>query len=146
VGVKNLLPKIRLTAMETEIKLLAYGFFGPIFFLWVGIDTNLRYLFSNPIWVLLVIGVSYAAKILASYLVAKKELGVHSSILMGVALGVRFSTSIVIIKILFDMQIIDNRLYSVLIGTAVAFKFIIPFLMSQLIQRWHIGQLKEERS
>jgi hypothetical protein len=80
--------------------------------------------------------VSYTAKILGSYIVGKKELGQKPSILMGIALGVRFSTSIVIIKFLFEKALIGAELYSVLIASTIAFKFIIPFLLSYLISKW----------
>lgn len=139
VFVKNFLPKERTSAIESEVKALTYGFFGPIFFLWVGVDTDVNYLLASPLLVLLVIAVAYSAKILASYLVGKKELGEKPSILMGIALGVRFSTSIVIIKFFFEKALIGVELYSVLIASTILFKFIIPFLLSFLIQRWKIG-------
>jgi len=139
VFVKNFLPKERTSAIESEIKALTYGFFGPIFFLWVGVDTDVNYLLASPLLVLLVIAVAYSAKILASYLVGKKELGTKPSILMGIALGVRFSTSIVIIKFFFEKALIGVELYSVLIASTILFKFIIPFLRSFLIQKWKIG-------
>ena len=138
VFVKNFLPKERTSAIESEIKALTYGFFGPIFFLWVGVDTDVNYLLASPLLVLLVIAVAYSAKILASYLVGKKELGTKPSILMGIALGVRFSTSIVIIKFFFEKALIGVELYSVLIASTILFKFIIPFLLSFLIQKWKI--------
>ena len=105
----------------------------------MGVDTNVNYLLASPLLVLLVIVVAYSAKILASYFVGKKELGTKSSILMGIALGVRFSTSIVIIKFFFEKALIGVELYSVLIASTIAFKFIIPFLLSFLIQKWKIG-------
>ncbi len=139
IAVKNFLPERRIEAIEPQIKFLTYAFFGPIFFFWVGVDTNVNYLLTAPLLVLLVIAVAYSAKILASYLIGKKELGKKPSILMGIALGVRFSTSIVIIKFLFEKALIGAELYSVLIASTIAFKFIIPFLLSFLIQKWEIG-------
>ena len=138
ITVRNFLPKERIRIIEPQIKTVTYGFFGPIFFLWVGVDANVNYLLRSPLLILLVIAVSYTAKILAGYLVAKEELGKKPALLMGIALGVRFSTSIVIIKLLFERGVMENRLYSVLIGSTVAFKFIIPFLLSYLITKWKI--------
>ena len=136
IFVKNFLPKEKILAVESEIRALTYGFFGPIFFFWVGADINVNYLLTTSWLVLLVIAVAYSAKILASYLVGKKELGKKSSILMGVALGVRFSTSIVIVKFLFEKTLIGTELYSVLIASTIVFTFIVPFLLSFLIKRW----------
>jgi len=141
IVVKNFLPEKRTEAIEPQIKFLTYAFFGPIFFFWAGADINVNYLLTAPLLVLLIIVITYSAKILASYLVGKKELGTKPSIFMGIALGVRFSTSIVIIKFLFEKNLIGTELYSVLIGATIAFKFIIPFLLSFLIQKWKISSL-----
>jgi len=141
ITVRNLLSKERIEIIEPYMKAVTYSLFGPIFFLWVGIDADVNYLIQSPLLILLVISVSYFAKILASYLVARRELGKRLAFLMGVALGVRFSTSIVIIKLLFEKGIMESRLYSVLIGSTIAFKFIIPFLLSFLITRWRISLL-----
>ena len=68
------MPKEKILAVESEIRTLTYGFFGPIFFFWVGADTNVNYLLTTSWLVLLVIAVAYSAKILASYLVGKKDI------------------------------------------------------------------------
>jgi Ca2+-transporting ATPase len=134
---RNFLPEKRLEAIDPQIKSITYGFFGPIFFFWVGVDTNVNFLFSASLLVFLVIGVTYSAKILATYLTGKKELGVKPSILMGVGLCVRFSTSLVIIKFLFERTLIRIELYSILIASTIA-SFIVPFLISYLINKWKI--------
>ncbi len=36
------------------------------------------------------------------------------------------------------MGIIGIELYSVLIGSQIAFKFLVPMLLSYLIPKWHI--------
>jgi Ca2+-transporting ATPase len=138
IAVRNFLPKERIKMIEPHIKTVTYGLFGPIFFLWVGVDTDIDYLIKYPLLIFLVVAVAKGTKILASYLVSKKELGTKPSLIMGIALGVRFSTSIVIIKLLFESGVMESGLYSVLIGSTVAFKFIIPFLLSYLITKWKI--------
>jgi len=137
---KNFLPSERIKEIEKEIRGLTYGFFGPIFFFWVGLDTKVKYLLTHASLIFLIISVTYLAKILASYIVGQKELGKRPAIFMGLALGVRFSTSIVIIKFLFEKTLISSCLYSVLIGSAVAFKFIIPFLLSFLVNKWQLTE------
>lgn len=142
LAVRNFLPSEKIRAIEKEIRGLTYGFFGPIFFFWVGLDTQIKYLFTHSFLIFLVIGVTYSAKILASYIIGQKELGRKPAIFMGIALGVRFSTSIVIIKFLFEKALIGSYLYSVLIGSAVAFKFIIPFLLALLVNKWRLAPNK----
>jgi len=140
IALKNFIPKERLGIIESEVKTMCYGFFAPIFFLWVGVSVNINYLTTYPLLILLVVSVSKGSKLLGSYLIARREFGIRKSILLGIGLSVRFSTSIVIIKILFENALIGVDLYSVLIASSIVFKFIIPLLFSQLLVRWGIAR------
>ncbi len=133
---KNFLPDKRLKEIEDDIKSLTYGFLGPIFFFWVGLDTNFHYLITHFWLVLLVIKVASLAKLVSSYLIGKNQIGLKPSLFMGVALGVRFSTSIVIIKFLFEEKLIGVKLYSVLIGSSAGFVIVVPFILSFLANKW----------
>ncbi len=145
IALKTFLPKKRLKTIESEIKTLCYGFFAPIFFLWVGIEMDMRYLIAYPFLILLVVAVSKGAKILASIVAGKKELGLKDSILLGIGLSVRFSTSIIIVKILFEKGVIGSDIYSVIVGSSIAFKFIVPVLFANLLARWHLKNFKKPR-
>jgi len=138
IALKTFIPEKRLKTIESEVKTMCYGFFAPIFFLWVGSTMNMNYIVSYPLLILLVVGVSNTAKILGSWVIGKKELGTKESILLGIGLSVRFSTSIIIIKILFENGMIDVGLYSVIIASSIVFKFIVPVLFSNLIVRWKL--------
>lgn len=146
IGIKTFLPKQRLEKIESEIKTITYGFFAPAFFIAVGAEMNIDYLLSAPLLIILVVVVSDLAKIIASYISAKKVLGTKKSILLGIGLSVRFSTSIIIIKMLLDGGIIDYKLYSVIVASSIVFKFIIPVLFSNLLVRWNIGRAEQQRS
>ena len=63
-------------------------------------------LLAFPALVVLITLVSNGSKMLGSLIMGRKELGIKHSIIMGVALSVRFSTSIIIVKILLDSGII----------------------------------------
>jgi Ca2+-transporting ATPase len=136
VSVKNFIPPQRFRAIDTEIKSMAYGFFVPVFFLWVGLEVDMGYIVAFPLSVIALVLVTKGAKILGSYITARKELGVKQSILLGVGLSVRFSTSIVIVKMLLANNMIDIHLYSIIIASSIAFKFIVPLLFSNLLVRW----------
>ncbi len=137
--VKVLLNQQKVSIVENKIKTLTYDFFGPIFFFWVAMSIDTKYLLTAPLLILLVVGVSYGAKILGSWLVTKKELGGQSAIFMGLSLGVRFSTSIVIIKYLFENNLIGSKIYSVLI-TSTMFSILVPFILALLIKKWRINK------
>ncbi len=138
IALKNFIPEKRLKIVDSEIRTMAYGFFAPIFFLWVGLDTDVIYLLKYPLLVVAVIAIANSTKIITSYVMGRNVLGPKKSLLLGISLTVKFSTSIVIIKLLFERGLIPLTLYSVLVGTTILFKFIVPFLLSTLIKRWNI--------
>jgi len=140
IALKTFIPKERLQLIESEIKTMCYGFFAPVFFLWIGIQMDLGYLASAPLLVLLIIIATTSAKILGSYIVSRKELKVKESALLGIGLSVRFSTSIIIIKILFDNGFIGKELFSVIVASSIVFTFVVPLLFSYLLSKWKIGK------
>ncbi len=139
IALKNIIPQKTLHYIESEIKTLAYGFLAPIFFLWVGLDVNFPYLIRYPLLILFFMIVIKATKLISSYLVGRKHLGSRKAILLGISLSVKFSTSVVIIKLLLEYGLISSGVYSIFIGTKIIFKFVIPFLLSYLITKWKIG-------
>ena len=98
-----------------------------------------------PILIILIVLVSLAAKILASYLSGKKRLGKKDSILLGIGLSVKFSTSIVIIAIFFENGLITAGLYSVIIASSMIFAFLIPILFATLLTKWKMSGLLQDR-
>jgi Ca2+-transporting ATPase len=141
----NFLPKSRLRLIEREVKSLCYGFFAPIFFLWVGLSLDINYLLSAPLMVISVFLLSSGAKMLGSLLVSRGRMDVREGVMLGVGLSVRFSTSIIIIKILFENGIIGTDLYSVIIASSIVFTLLIPLVFSNLISRWgYSGKKKKE--
>ncbi len=138
IALKTFLPEKRSRFLKSEVKTMCYGFFAPIFFLWVGLSLDIKYLIASPLLILLVVVVSNSAKIFGSWVVGRKELGIKQSILMGIGLSVRFSTSLIIIKILFENELIGVDLYSVIVASSIIFTFVIPLLFSYLLVRWKI--------
>ena len=138
ITIKNFFPKNKLNEIGFKIKTLGYGLFAPIFFLEVGITMDVKYVLYSPLLILLFILVSAGSKILSSWLAGKRELGTKKSILLGIGLSVRFSTSIIIIKILLEHNLIRSDLYSIIIASTVIFSFIIPILFSYLLIKWRI--------
>ncbi len=136
IAVKNFIPKQRLKFVEKEIKSVSYGLFSPLFFLWVGISTDVSYLLVNIPLLILAVIISILPKIIGTLLVAYKNIGIKASIFSGTALSVRFSTSIVLIKIMLDYNIIPLTMYSIIIATTVVLQFIIPGILAYLITRW----------
>ncbi|RME55568.1 cation:proton antiporter, partial [Candidatus Woesearchaeota archaeon] len=116
VALKNIMPDKLLALADKEIRAMAYGFFAPLFFLSVGLDVNVSYLLKYPLLVLFFMILIKGTKIVASIIMGKKVFGLKKSILLGISLSVKFSTSIVIIKVLFDKGLIDGNVFSIFIG------------------------------
>ncbi|MCD6478961.1 MAG: cation:proton antiporter [Candidatus Diapherotrites archaeon] len=135
IGLKTFIPPKRLEAIGNEVKTMCYGFFAPLFFVWAGLSIKMNYLFTYPALVLLVVLVSGGAKILGSYIVGRNYLGSKQSILLGIGLSVRFSTSIIIIKLLYDAQLVASDIYSVIVASSAIFVFIIPPMFAALLAR-----------
>jgi len=138
IALRNFLPGHRIKQMESEIRTIAYGFLAPLFFLNVGLETDVYYLIAYPGIVLVLMLLVNIIKVATAYLVGRKKLGKKNSVIMGIALSVKLSTSIVILSILYGIGIIGVELYSVLIGTQIVFKFVVPALLSYLIPKWKI--------
>lgn len=125
--------------LTTHTKLLTFGFLAPVFFLGIGMEMNMSYLATNLLIVVLIILISAIAKLLGSWITARKTMGTQKAVLMGIALSVRFSTSIVIVTILYQNGLIGNELFSVLIASSILFKFIIPPLFANLLVKWNVA-------
>jgi Kef-type K+ transport system membrane component KefB len=136
ITLSNFLPKHLLEKIESEIRVLAYGFFGPIFFLWVGATISLNSVFSAPILALAIFAVASFSKIFSSLVVTRKKLGFKPAILLGTSLCVRFSTSLVIVKILYETNVINLALYSALVTVSAISTMAVPILFAYLGRRW----------
>jgi len=134
IGLRTFIPDERLEAIENDVKAVCYGIFAPIFFFWVGLGLNIDYLLENYFLVILTIIISSGAKFLATILFCRKELGMVNSLLLSTGLSVRFSTSIVVMKILYDNGIVADNLYSVIIASSIILTFIVPIVLSQLLK------------
>lgn len=138
IALKTFLKTKYVESVELAIRTISYGFFVPIFFISIGLEVDIKYLLSAPLLILLVVAATDTTKILTSYILGRKNLGTKKSILMGIGLSAKFSTSIVIITLFHGKGFISSDLFSVLIGATIASKFIIPVLFSILIQKWHL--------
>lgn len=136
ISLRSFLSRGRIRQVEKIIRIVSYGFFVPIFFLHVGIGVDVNYLLAMPVLILCALLITNTTKIAISYFCARNYLGGKKSILLGIGLSAKFSTSIVIISMLFHQELISSELYSVLVGAMIASKFIIPVAFSFLLKKW----------
>jgi len=127
---RQLLPEEVLNEDEKAINFLGYVFLSPLFFLSVGTNVSLTSLLIYPSLIVLIWIVAKGSKLLGSFLLFHKMLGNKYSLLMGLGLSVRFSTSVIVQFILFSSGYISLALYSALIATAALMKPVIIGLYS----------------
>jgi len=122
---RQILPEKTLNEDEKAINFLGYIFLSPLFFLSIGAHVSLTSLFISPLLIVLIWIVAKGSKLLGSFLLFHKLLGNKYSLLMGLGLSVRFSTSLIVQYILFSSGYVSLALYSALIATAVLMKPVI---------------------
>jgi Ca2+-transporting ATPase len=127
---RQLLPEKLLNEDEKAIKFLGYIFLSPLFFLSIGANVSLNSLLIYPSLIILIWVVAKGSKLLGSFLLFHKLLGNKYSLLMGLGLSVRFSTSLIVQFILLNSGLISLALYSALIATAALMKPVIIGLYS----------------
>lgn len=136
IGLRNFLPKKRLELIESEIKTMSYGFFAPLFFVWAGATTDFKHVITYAPYIATIVILTGLGKILASWISTKNKLGDKNSFLLGIGLCTRFSTSLVIIKYLFEANVISGAIYSVLVASTAIFTVSIPLILSFLLKRF----------
>lgn len=140
ISLKAFLPDKTFKFIEEDVKTIAYGFFAPIFFIWIGASIDLSYIFTKPLLVAILVFATASAKIVGSIIASRKRFNIRESILLGLGISVRFSTGIIITKILYENGIIDDQLFSVIIASSIFFQIFFPVIFSNLIVKWKIAK------
>ena len=134
--VKNMLLGKSVEHVENHIKFMIYGFFAPIFFFWVGSTVNLYSIAYAPLLTLAILLVSISAKVFGSMFVSRGEMNKKESFLLGVGLSVRFSSGIVVSKLLYTYKLIDVSLYSALVAASMLSTLTMPLAFNYLLRYW----------
>jgi len=132
---RGLLPKERLYQNERSVEFLGYIFLSPIFFLSIGASVSVTSLLLYPSLIALIWTVAKSSKLFSSFLLFRKLLGKKYSLLLGLGLSVRFSTSLIVQFILLSSGFISLALYSALVATAILMKPVIIGIYSWVLSR-----------
>jgi len=131
IAVKRIFPKEFVEQYKKPIFFVANIFLGPFFFLKVGsgisFTASLAYL-----WVVAaIVLISLLSRTLISYLVFKDAIGGLQSVILGIGLCTKFSTSIVSENLLFTSGLIAGPLYSVIMLSYIVMKPVIIGVFSR---------------
>jgi len=132
---RSLLPKERLRTDERAVNFLGYIFLSPLFFLSVGAKVSITSIIIYPLLIILIWFVAKGSKLLASYLLFRQLLGTKYSLLLGLGLSVRFSTSLIVTYVLLNSGLISLALYSALVATAILMKPVILSIYSWVLSK-----------
>jgi Kef-type K+ transport system membrane component KefB len=133
ITVKQVLPEKFIQQYKKPIFFVGNIFLGPFFFLSLGGTMSLGALVSYPLLIALIITISITSRMLVSYLLFHSILGKRQSLVMGVGLTAKFSTSVANENLLFTSGMIAQPLYSAIMAAFIILKPIIVGTFSMLV-------------
>jgi len=122
---------------DRATRAVAYGFFGVIFFLWVGMSVDLEGMVKAPELAILLFLAAFVGKLVGIFLmVPMKKLTVKEAWTIGIGLNARLTTEIIVAKLLLDAKLIDTQLFTALVAASSVSTIVVPLLFSVLVARW----------
>jgi Kef-type K+ transport system membrane component KefB len=122
IAVKQLLPEPVFQQYKKPIFFVANAFLGPFFFLSLGSKMSFSALVAYPLIIVAVVLIALGVRLSVSYLLFSKLLGKRQSLIMGIGLTSKFSTSVITENLLFSAGLITAPLYSILMGSFIVLK------------------------
>ncbi len=123
--------------LTNATKTLSYGFFGVLFFFWVGFNADMEGFFKDPILAFVLYLVGTVGKLFGVLLlVPMKRISFKEAIIIGVGLNARLTTEIIVAQLLFTAAIIDLKLFTALVAASAFSTITVPLLFSLLIRFW----------
>ena len=116
---------------------LSYGFFGVLFFFWVGFNADMEGFLQEPLLAIVLYLAGTFGKLFGVLLmVPMKKLRLKEAIIIGVGLDARLTTEIIVAQLLFSASIIDLKLFTALVAASSFTAITVPLLFSVLIRFW----------
>jgi Ca2+-transporting ATPase len=131
IAINQFLPGKFVEQYKKLIYFVTNIFLGPFFFVSLGGKMSLSSLQSYPLLSFMIIAISLFSRISASYFLFNKLLGKRQSIIMGVGLTTKFSTSVVSEYILLTTGLIATPLYTAIMAAYIILKPIIIVAFSR---------------
>ncbi|MHB1318971.1 MAG: cation:proton antiporter domain-containing protein, partial [Anaerolineae bacterium] len=122
IAVKQVLPPPMLQQYKRPLFFVANIFLGPFFFIGLGARMSFSALAQNPWLVAAVVIISLSVRIALSYGLFSRLLGKRESLVMGIGLTSKFSTSVITENLLLTAGLITPALYSVMMGAFIVLK------------------------
>ena len=125
------------------IQAISYGFFGMIFFFWVGLSVNLGGMMAEPELAILLFLATFIGKLTGIFtMVPMKKISVHEAWTIGLGLNAQLTTEIIVAKLLLDAHLIDIHLFTALVTASSLSTIIVPLTFTYIAQKWGKQLLK----
>jgi Kef-type K+ transport system membrane component KefB len=131
IVVSQVLPEKFVQQYKKPVFFVGNIFLGPFFFLSLGGSMSLNALFTYPLLIVIIMVISLLSRMAISYLLFHKLLGNRQSLVMGVGLTAKFSTSVISENLLFSSGLIAQPLYSAIMAAFILLKPIIVGVFSR---------------
>jgi len=119
------------------VRAVSYGFFGIIFFLWIGMSVDLSGMFKAPELAILLFLAAFIGKIVGIFLmVPSGRLNSKEAWSIGIGLNARLTTEIIVAKLLLDANLIDDQLFTALVAASSVSTIVVPLLFSMMVSAW----------
>ena len=123
--------------LSTTTQTLSYGFFGVLFFFWVGFNADMEGFLQEPLLAIILYLAGTLGKLFGVLLmVPMKKMRFKEAIIVGVGLDARLTTEIIVAQLLFSTSIIDLKLFTALVAASSFTAITVPLLFSLLIRFW----------
>jgi len=116
---------------------LSYGFFGVLFFFWVGFNADMEGFLQEPLLAIVLFLAGTIGKLFGVFLmVPMKRITFKEAMIIGTGLNARLTTEIIVAQLLYSASIIDLKLFTALVAASAFSTIIVPLLFSLLIRFW----------
>ncbi len=121
-------------SVQKTISLLSYGFFGILFFFWIGFNIDLAGFLKEPLLAVVLYLAGTLGKLAGVMLmVPLKKLTFHEALLTGIGLDARLTTEIIVAQLLFSSGIINTHLFTALVAASSFTALTVPLIFTFLV-------------
>jgi Kef-type K+ transport system membrane component KefB len=129
------LPIAKIEAVQKKVSGIAYGFFAPHFFDFIGLSVETEVLFTAGTFATLVIILALSGKLIGGF-IGTKLVGFSSmdSLIFGIGMMPRAGVELVVIAIGKELGIISNEVFSAIVLMVVVSIIVSPILLEMSIR------------
>lgn len=123
--------------LSSTTQTLSYGFFGIVFFFWVGFNADMEGFLDEPLLAVFLYLAGTLGKLAGVLLmVPLNKMRLKEAVITGVGLNARLTTEIIVAQLLYSAKIIDLNLFTALVAASAFSTLTVPLIFSLLIHLW----------